>query len=257
MKQPIRAVFFDLYGTLVVDQEMGRASEGWANRLREHLDSEIEPEQLFRAFWSEPMPFVDGGVTPFAQRLIGFCGEHGLELPPRRAVEIADELCTVWQSRLSLAEDAIPIIRSLADEYTVAVVSNFGHPPHVRRYLEAVEVSPLLDTLIVSGDYPFEKPDPRILLAACNEVGISPEETTYIGDSIVDYRAATAAGITPIQIRRRAKRVRWPDDGRPNPFSETDLELDRLVAGGSLIRIADLNEMPEALEKLGRQETPR
>lgn len=255
----ISAVFFDLYGTLVVDNRMNRANERWALRLGERIEAsgaEAPPaEELFRAFWGKPMPPGGRSATPFVARLGEFFGELGASLPPTEAPSTADELCAVWQQSLPIAEDAVRVIGSLRDRYRVAVVSNFGHPPHVRALLAAEGIDGHLDALIISGDYPFEKPDPRLLLEGCREVRSDPEETVYVGDSIVDYRAAVAAGITPILIRRLQSRPRWPDDGRPDPFAVTDRELEHRVREGALVQVSSLSEVPPAVEALELSES--
>lgn len=63
---------------------------------------------------------------------------------------------------------------------------------------------PLLDALglgsraacSISGDaLPQRKPDPAPLLLASRQIGIAPERTVYIGDSLRDIRAGRAAGM--------------------------------------------------------------
>lgn len=44
-----------------------------------------------------------------------------------------------------------------------------------------------------AGGHP--KPDPRMLLAACDRLGVSPAEAVYVGDMSVDVLAGRAAGI--------------------------------------------------------------
>jgi phosphoglycolate phosphatase len=39
------------------------------------------------------------------------------------------------------------------------------------------------------------KPDPAMLLEACRRLGVTPAETVYVGDMIVDVQAGKAAGI--------------------------------------------------------------
>lgn len=39
------------------------------------------------------------------------------------------------------------------------------------------------------------KPDPTMLLAACEKLGVTPAETVYVGDMSIDVRAGQAAGI--------------------------------------------------------------
>lgn len=52
---------------------------------------------------------------------------------------------------------------------------------------------------IVSGDtLPQRKPDPAPLLFACEQIGVSPEMTAYVGDAARDIEAGRAAGMPTI-----------------------------------------------------------
>lgn len=62
----------------------------------------------------------------------------------------------------------------------------------------------LLDDLgtVIGGDsgYP-KKPAPDMLLAACDRLGVSPDDTVLVGDSGADLASARAAGIGCILVR--------------------------------------------------------
>ena len=48
---------------------------------------------------------------------------------------------------------------------------------------------------VVGGDGPFpRKPDPAGLLHLIAETGVTPAETMFVGDSVIDWRTARAAG---------------------------------------------------------------
>ena len=249
------AVFFDLYGTLVIDTNMADANEQWTQLLgaflRERGAVDIDDAALFRAFWAKPMPQKRGAVTPFVLRLTEFAEEVGGVVDELEAEPLADALCRVWQGFLPIADDAFNVLRRVGESHRVAVVSNFGHPPHVRHFLHEAGIGEVLEEIVVSGDYPFEKPDPRLLLEACTSIGVEPENTAYVGDSIVDYRAATNADMTPIRIKRNENRRRWPDDGLPNRFEATDRELEDRVTGGELHQIASLSQLLPLADEAG------
>ena len=219
----------------------------WTRQLGECLRARgaktITDADLFLAFWSKPMPDKQDESTPFMRRLSDFAVELGGTLSTSETGALADELCDTWQTKLPLAADALHVFTELNGRHKTAVVSNFGHPPHVRRYLKAVGIADRTDGILVSGDYPFAKPDPRLLLEACKDLTVDPERGIYVGDSIVDYRASVGARMVPVLIRRDADRKRWPDDGRPSRFAETDKELEEQVSRGELIGVSSLTEI--------------
>ena len=53
---------------------------------------------------------------------------------------------------------------------------------------------------VVGGDEAVRKPDPAGLLAICNRLGVSPEDTVLVGDSVVDHATAVAAGVRFVPV---------------------------------------------------------
>ncbi|UCD18464.1 MAG: HAD-IA family hydrolase, partial [Candidatus Zixiibacteriota bacterium] len=58
------------------------------------------------------------------------------------------------------------------------------------------------DAVTVSGEVGIKKPDPLIFSQALRQTGLQPDEVAYVGDTLNDVRAARAAGLHPILIRR-------------------------------------------------------
>lgn len=76
------------------------------------------------------------------------------------------------------------------------------------------------------------KPDPHYLRAACEDVGVEPERTLYVGDEPVDVAAATRAGADSALLRRESRDEdaarSTPDDfdaGEPTYVVESLREL--------------------------------
>jgi FMN phosphatase YigB (HAD superfamily) len=81
-------------------------------------------------------------------------------------------------------------------------VSNFDHPPHVRRLLSENGWAHVFDTIIISSEVGVQKPDPVIFTLALQNTGIAPADAIYVGDTQDDVAGAIAAGIHPILINR-------------------------------------------------------
>ncbi len=54
--------------------------------------------------------------------------------------------------------------------------------------------------VVVGGDGPARKPDPRHILSVAERLGVAPERSLMIGDSINDVAAAKAAGIKVVAV---------------------------------------------------------
>ena len=77
----------------------------------------------------------------------------------------------------------------------------------------------------------MRKPDPGIFRMALDEMGLSPGEVVYVGDTEEDVIGARAAGIKPILIIR--------PDSRTDPFA-LDFATDQGAAlpdGGGLAEL--------------------
>jgi HAD superfamily hydrolase (TIGR01549 family) len=114
------------------------------------------------------------------------------------------------------ARETLELLRSRGRR--VGLVSNFS--PSLRGILAAQGMLGLLDPVVISGEVGIEKPDPRILLIACDRAGVSPNRAVYVGDQPLDVVCARRAGMPVVWVAD-------PDRDMP-PF--LDAEPDRRAA---------------------------
>jgi HAD superfamily hydrolase (TIGR01509 family) len=55
-------------------------------------------------------------------------------------------------------------------------------------------------TVVTAADVGRRKPDPEGLLRAAEALGVAPARAAYVGDSVVDIRAARAAGMYAVGV---------------------------------------------------------
>jgi phosphoglycolate phosphatase len=95
--------------------------------------------------------------------------------------------------------DGVPeLVRALRGEgLPLAIHSNKSD--ELTRDIVAALLDPA-DFVVVHGARPDAplKPDPAIALAIAARFGVAPEHVVYVGDSLVDMRTATAAGMIPV-----------------------------------------------------------
>lgn len=85
----------------------------------------------------------------------------------------------------------------------LGIVSNSDG--RVEQALEAAGLREFFDVVIDSSLVGIEKPDPAIFRAALDALGVSPEETLYVGDLYeVDVVGARAAGIEAVLLTSSA-----------------------------------------------------
>jgi HAD superfamily hydrolase (TIGR01549 family) len=91
------------------------------------------------------------------------------------------------------------LARLKAAGLALGVVSN--SEGRVEEALLAAGLRQYFDVVVDSALVGIEKPDPRIFQAALQALGVSPDETLYVGDLYeVDVIGARAAGIEPVLV---------------------------------------------------------
>lgn len=77
--------------------------------------------------------------------------------------------------------------------HRMAVVSN--NPPKIRFEIKRLKITDFFEEIILSSEVELEKPDPKILNLACQNLGADPAQTIYIGDHPLDVYCANLANI--------------------------------------------------------------
>jgi len=90
------------------------------------------------------------------------------------------------------------------------VVSNFDR--RLPAVLAGLELSPLLDTVVLPSDAGVMKPDPRIFVLALERLGIPAAHSVFVGDQAVpDMAGARAAGLRAVDVASLATLCELPD----------------------------------------------
>jgi len=202
-------VFFDLYGTLLVYGDMETAWADWlevfyAGLCRRGLTlSKTAFAETCNNFFARPEPDDNGdNLTVYERRILAHCQAIGLHLDEDALRSVADETAKSWQGHITPDPQAIPVLTELAKTKTLALISDFDHPPHLYRLLADFKLGPFFKTVVVSGEVGITKPDPGIFSFALERTGVEPENVIYVGDTMKDVHGALAAGLTPVLIKR-------------------------------------------------------
>lgn len=96
--------------------------------------------------------------------------------------------------------EMLEVLECLKGKYKLGVITN-GYSSVQREKIRKVNITGYFDDIIVSGEQPFAKPDPRIFELSCKNLGVKPEEAIFIGDYYPnDIVGAMSAKIKPIWI---------------------------------------------------------
>lgn len=214
----IKAVIFDIDGTLV-DRKAAFL------KLCDYLIDK----------YAKDYPF-EGTKEELIQRLVeidanGYGGLHNV-IPklqkiwklPHSIEEFIQERNEIFGKLTTPFPETYEVLDALKGRYRLGVITN-GYSDVQREKIRTVQIEEYFDDIIVSGEQEFEKPDPRIFLLSCEQLGVSVEEAVYVGDYFPnDIVGALAANIKPI----------WICD---NPDEHTDYQGTRVGKLGDVLDI--------------------
>lgn len=245
----LRAVFFDLYGTLTIphaDRDFGPSWSATATRCFAELGvdtSGVDPVTLREEIWDDGVYSAEADGTPFEHRLASYLNRaFGASFTRRDLTTAADTICRDWQRYSTVDPSAAAVISQIKQRRAVGLVSNFDHPPHVRRLLSEAGLDELFGVIVISGEEGREKPDPEIMLVACDRLGAAPAQSAYVGDSYGDYQAATEAGMRFFWLRRPEVDALLAGT-QTDRFAQTDAELHRRAEAGEFTLVRSLDEL--------------
>ena len=188
LRTPVRAVLFDLDGTLI-DSAPDLAGAG--NDMRAARGLAPYPLAHFR-------PMVGAGARGMLAR--------ALEVNPQDDdfEALRDEFLQRYELRMTqetrVFEGMLPVLDAL-DMHSMpwGIVTN-----KATRYSDplarALGLLPRAATLVCGDTTPHAKPHPEPLFEAARRMGVAVEQCLYVGDDARDVQAGRAAGMTTIAV---------------------------------------------------------
>ncbi|MGL4738187.1 MAG: HAD family hydrolase [Cellulosilyticaceae bacterium] len=184
----IKLILFDLDGTLINSlDDLAIAM----NYSLEQLGLPIHPVSAYRYF-------VGNGVAKLVQRALGeFADSQDATAYARQLFDTYYEAHhSVHTKPYEGIESTLTALKTKG--ITTAVVTNKPHD-----YAEAlvkVLLEGYIDLVIGQSEEIPPKPDPKGVLQAIEKLGFSVEECLFVGDSNIDMKTATAAGIKAVGV---------------------------------------------------------
>ncbi|EAS48907.1 putative phosphoglycolate phosphatase [Aurantimonas manganoxydans SI85-9A1] len=187
-----QAVLFDLDGTLVDSAPDIHAA------LNETLASYGEP------------PFTLEAVTRMVGRGVPVLIERaweglGKSIDPAERERVVARFLAIYEPRATelttLTAGASEATRALVDAGTpIGVVTNKPEAA-TREILSHFGLSELMQVVVGGDAGPAKKPEPGLLLLACERLGLAVGQVVFVGDSENDVAAAKAAGMAVVVLR--------------------------------------------------------
>ena len=148
------------------------------------------------------------------------------------AAELAEFFAIDRSRRHVVFAESEQVLHDLKKNFRLALITN-GAPDIQGTKIDGSNLASFFETIIISGDHGFGKPDRRIFQLALERLKVAAHEAVMIGDSLNrDIAGARAAGIRTIWINRY-KRTLTDSHGIP------DIELTDLRDLPTLLCPAD------------------
>jgi putative hydrolase of the HAD superfamily len=210
----IRTVFFDAVGTLFdVAEPVGETYARFARRAGVAAEPRALDDAFHAAFaGSAPLafPHAEAAELPSLERawwkrlVFDAFARARIEASPaaldKAFAEVFEHYATAsaWRTY----GDTKPVLRRLRDRgLQLGVVSNFD--ARLRRLLEALDLAPAFDAVVLSSECGAAKPDRRIFEAALRALRSPASTALHVGDSEpLDRRGAAEAGLAALRLDR-------------------------------------------------------
>ncbi len=207
----IEAIFFDFGGTLydidnpVIDiwRDVLRANGfnfddgSFYNALR--IARSFLDEETAKKVYSNHNPKMPSSYWVSYHVLIlknmGIKDENLLEETSLEITQLINNVERKYKINKDIKESLITLKR----KFKIGLISNTS--TDFRKYLNDDGILHLFDVIGLSYEMALWKPDKRIFWECCRVAGTPPQNSVYVGDSLIcDFNGALNAGMTPILI---------------------------------------------------------
>jgi putative hydrolase of the HAD superfamily len=207
----IKAVFFDLYNTLV---NYYPPREEIHSRVLKDFGIEISPEALLRPIMAaDDFLYQEHARYPLGKRskeetMALYSQYHGVILR-EAGLDASQELIVgilkKWMSfdlKMVLYDDVAPTLTQLRERGLIlGLISNVDRD--ITPLYQELGLSAWLQVVVTSQEAGFSKPHPGIFQAALEKAGVKPSEAIYVGDQYeFDVVGADKAGMRGILLDR-------------------------------------------------------
>jgi putative hydrolase of the HAD superfamily len=213
-----KTVLFDLGNTLAQYYDLSEfpaiLEQGISN-VADYLESlgisTIPKSDLSERVRQENHESKDFQVRPLEDRLARI---FQLDSASDSYSELSMTICRQFMKPIfalgHLYDDALPTMKDLRSEsYSIGIVSNtsWGSPASLwREEIGRLGLEKLVDTSVFCRDVGWRKPDSRIFTSALQELGVSVDESVFVGDEPRwDVVGPNSIGMEAIVIDRQGR----------------------------------------------------
>lgn len=142
-------------------------------------------------------------IVKAALLMLGFS-----DVPEDHIHQALEKYYAISQHHWVLEEDTLFMLRELKKSgYKLGIISNASDALDVQRLLSRDDLAGYFDKVLISSQVGVLKPHPEIFHQVLEFFEAEPEETAFVGDTLIaDIAGSKHAGMHAIWITRRARR---------------------------------------------------
>jgi len=207
----LRAVLFDVYGTLV-DIHTNEHEDDIFDKISRFLEYRrvfISGKELKELYFDqinqqiarsrERYPEVD-----VARAFSYVLREHSRTADRYLAMVVTQLYRSLSRERMRLFDDTFWTLNEFKKRYQLGIVSD-AQRLFCKPELRTLRLENFFDAVVVSSDYGFRKPDPRLFHIALAMLNVSASEAAYIGNKYeTDVLGAKEAGFATTGLVRQS-----------------------------------------------------
>lgn len=223
---PIKAIIFDFIGTLanVKDYNLETSKMKLCKAITEagfnvgddcFLEAYDETHEKYRNVRYQELTEVTNAVW-IAEALTNLGFKTSPEdMRVKTAVNIFFE---DYLRSLELRPCVKKLLNKVSIEYKLGLISNFTYAPVIYAGLRKLNINQFFSAVLVSEEVGWRKPHIKIFEEALRRLGVTAEETIYVGDSPTeDIKGAKAAGIRTIFVPSQFYSLENLNESRQKP----------------------------------------
>lgn len=189
-----KAVFFDFDDTL---QSRAGAYRMYCEDFLDRYFPSLSDEEKVRKM-DEMEEHVDGGYKSREEYWPEMIDLWGWKDAPELSV-LTDDFNSRFGLKVDMLPDSVDVIKQLKQRgYILGMITN-GNSKLQNTKLDTAGIRGLFDVVVVSDDIGIWKPEAGIFEYAMNKVGVTAEQSVYVGDHPVnDIQGALNARMQPV-----------------------------------------------------------
>lgn len=171
---------------------------GFKTSMTEFLEAYTRAHEKYRIVRYEKLKEVTNAV--WVSEALNELGYETSEEDPRIKVAL-NIFFQDYVDSLELRPCAKRLVRRIAENCKLGLVSNFTYAPVIYTSLRKLGISKFFNAVLVSDDTGWRKPHRRIFQDALRKLHAVADETVYIGDSpIEDIKGAQSLGMKTVFV---------------------------------------------------------